>query len=139
MLYFWKAGSSRISNMTLAVITNTKTNTNTKTKLLKDPTSPIFLKMIWLKDIKYDDGGWISDASLKVLHQRWCTRCDAPEVMHHVNKRDIGTLPPGSSVFPIYSEFLNWKSESANFSLFFYECLLVLENKLFGAPFPNTD
>ena len=25
--------------------------------------------------------------------------------MHHVNKRDVGTLPPGSSVFPIYSEF----------------------------------
>ena len=39
------------------------------------------------------------------MHQRWCTSGDAPEVMHHVNKRDIGTLPPGSSVFPIYSEF----------------------------------
>ena len=26
-------------------------------------------------------------------------------MMHHVNKRDIGTLPPGSSVFPIYSDF----------------------------------
>ena len=25
--------------------------------------------------------------------------------MHHVNKRDVSTLPPGSSVFPIYSEF----------------------------------
>ena len=65
--------------------------------------------MIWLKDIKYDDGGWISDASLKVLHQRWCTRCDAPEVMHHVNKRNVGTLPPGSSVFPIYSEFFGMR------------------------------
>ena len=29
--------------------------------------------------------------------------------MHHVNKRDFGTRPPGSSVFPIYSEFFNVK------------------------------
>ena len=42
----------------------------------------------------------------EMVQQRWCTRCDAAEVMHHVNKRDVGTLPPGSRVFPIYSEFL---------------------------------
>ena len=43
-----------------------KTKTQTKTKWLKDPTCAIFLKIIWLKDIKYDDVGWINDASLKV-------------------------------------------------------------------------
>ena len=32
-------------------------------------------------------------------------------MMHHVNKREVGTLPPGSSVFPIYSEFFNVGTE----------------------------
>ena len=51
-----------------------KTKTKTKTQWLKDPNWAIFLKMIWLKDNKYDDGGWISEASLTVMHQRWwCT------------------------------------------------------------------
>ena len=48
--------------------------TKTKTKILKDPTCAIFLKMIWLKNIKYDDGGWISDAP---SDWRWCTEGDA--------------------------------------------------------------
>ena len=56
------------------VKTKTKTKTMTKTQWLKDPNWAIFLKMIWLKDNKYDDGGWISEASLTVMHQRWwCT------------------------------------------------------------------
>ena len=42
----------------------------------------IFLKMIWLKDYKYDGGGWITDASLKSIHKSWCTRGDTPEEMH---------------------------------------------------------
>ena len=58
--------------------TKTKTITKTKTKWLKDPTCAIFLKMLWLKDVKYDDGGWISDASGKLMHQRWCTGVDSP-------------------------------------------------------------
>ena len=36
----------------------TKTKTKTNTKWLKDPTCAIFSKMIWLKDVEYDDGGW---------------------------------------------------------------------------------
>ena len=39
----------------------------------------------------------------------------APEGMHHVNQRDVGTLPPGSSVFPIYSEFFGVASISDTF------------------------
>ena len=71
----------------------------TKTKWLKDPTCAIFSKMIWLKDVKYDDGGWISDASLKAMHQGWCTNLmhqtwctegDAPDVMHHVLSMSVG-------------------------------------------------
>ena len=51
-------------------------------KYWKDPTCAIFLKRIWLKDIKYDDGGWISDDALGVMHRGWCTRDDAQGVMH---------------------------------------------------------
>ena len=40
------------------------------------------LKMIWLKDYKYDGGGWITDASLKSIHKRWCTRGGTPEEIH---------------------------------------------------------
>ena len=47
-------------------------------KYWKDPTCAIFLKRIWLKDIKYDDGGWISDDALGVMHRGWCTGDDAP-------------------------------------------------------------
>ena len=58
--------------------TKTMTMAMTKTKWLKDPTCAIlFLKiqMIWLNYIKYADGGWTSDASLKVMHRRWwCTK-----------------------------------------------------------------
>ena len=32
-----------------------------KDKMTKDPTCAIFSKMIWLKDIKYDDGRWTED------------------------------------------------------------------------------
>ena len=89
----------------------TKTNTKTKTKCLKDPSHAILLKSREFKDIKYDtnsdhkdkmtkktqvlyfwkwydsrisndDGGWISDALLKVMHQGWGSRGDAPVVMH---------------------------------------------------------
>ena len=38
--------------------------------------------MIWLKDYKYDGGGWITDASLKSIHKRWCTRGGTPEEIH---------------------------------------------------------
>ena len=57
--------------------TKTKTKTMTKTKWLKDPTCAISLKMIWLKDIKYNDEG---DAPQVVMHHRWwCTTGgDAP-------------------------------------------------------------
>ena len=51
-------------------------------KYWKDPTCAIFLKRIWLKDIKYDDGGWISDDALGVMRRGWCTRDDAPGMMH---------------------------------------------------------
>ena len=51
-------------------------------KYWKDPTCAIFLKRIWLKDIKYDDGGWISDDALGVMRRGWCTGDDAPGVMH---------------------------------------------------------
>ena len=57
MLYFRKAGSSRISDMTLTgtrTDTKTKTNTKTKTKCLKDPSHAIFSKSREFKDIKYD-------------------------------------------------------------------------------------
>ena len=43
------------------------------------PTCAIYLKMIRLKDVKYDDGGWISDGSWKAMHR---TTGDALEVMH---------------------------------------------------------
>ena len=35
-----------------------KDRTFKKTEWLKDPTCAIFLKMVWLEDNKYDDGGW---------------------------------------------------------------------------------
>ena len=38
--------------------------------------------MIWLKDYKYDGGGWITDASLKSIHKRWCTRGGTPVEIH---------------------------------------------------------
>ena len=60
---------SRILDMMMAdelkVMTMTKTHATTKTKWLKDPACAIFLKMVWLKDVKYDDG----DAS-PVMHRR---------------------------------------------------------------------
>ena len=71
---------------------NTKTKAKTKTKWLKDPTCAIFLKMIWLKDINFDDGGWINGASLSwcteagvVMHWRWwcSTASDGPKMVIH--------------------------------------------------------
>ena len=56
--------------------------TKTKTKWLKDPTCAIFLKMIWLKDIKYDVSGWIFGDAPEVMHRRWCTGGEAPGVKH---------------------------------------------------------
>ena len=79
--------------------TNTKTKTKTNTKCLKDPSHAIFLKSREFKDIKYDTN---SDHKYK----------DKDKDKDNMTKRPskcyifMGTLPPGSSVFPIYSEFL---------------------------------
>ena len=53
--------------------TKTKTKTMTKTKWLKDLACAIFLKMIWLKDIKSDD------ESVMHHYRCWCANpADAP-------------------------------------------------------------
>ena len=85
MPYFWKWYDSRISNTMMAdelkvrtmtkIQAKTKTKTKTKTKWLKDQTCAIFLKMVWLKDVKYD-------VKSVMHHCRWCTAGDTPQVMH---------------------------------------------------------
>ena len=85
----WHEVSTDAPVMTM---TKTHTKTKTKTKWLKDPTCAIFLKMIWLKDVKYDDDGWhklSTDAPVMTMtnnenEEKQCITCGASLSVYHL-------------------------------------------------------
>ena len=75
--------------------------------------------MIWLKDYKYDGGG-ISDASLKSIHKRLCTRGGDPKNRYFLN-----------AVAPKTSKMNFAVTASAHFGCTF-TCLFVCFGWIFG-------